>query len=170
LCDLTKLEYDPEETVVITIKKKGKSKGRSYDLSPEAASKLEQQLVAGAEAQLTENWSFLRDAVTTSLEKTKGQTLEDLEDEESQFIAEKRASLREEGVSEEERRQPNAPASKCPTRHMNKGRIQTTIRDGKRFAYRKCNDCNADIPEQTAEQRKNYMSGKAPQGVNIRDL
>ena len=63
-CDLTKTEIpEGDEIVTITIKRQGKKSGRSYELSSKAAAQLEQQLVAGKEAALDENWSF-RNAIT----------------------------------------------------------------------------------------------------------
>jgi len=191
-CDLTKQEYDPDTTVSITIKAKGKSRGRSYDLSPEAASKLERQLVSGD--PLPEGWDFTASVKDESRSSSRGrssQTLGDLDDDpdavlesDAQFVAEKKASLREHGVlgdddsEEEEPREPSgdspvgralgATGDKC--RHMNKGRIQTTMRGGKRFIYRKCTECRKDIPEQTSDAKEQYMSGRAPKGVRIRDL
>jgi len=180
-CDLTKQEYDPEETVIITIKKKGKAKGRSYDLSPDAAARLEQQLVAGNDAALESYWSF-----SSHTKKATGRrTLEDLEEEEpegdARVVAEKKRELREAGVLEDEspREVPTdgpvgkvlgVPKSKCPTRHMNKGRIQTTMRDGRRYAYRVCPDCQTRIPEKTADDKLAYRNQKIPKGVNVRDL
>lgn len=182
-CDLTKHEYDPDETVTITIKKKGKRQGRSYDLSPEAAAKLEQQLVAGSEARLPEGWSFgatlgviqdtpqLPDAVNTA-----GGTLEEFSDNIEAAVAQKRAELVASGGITDEERLPEKPVleevvgSSNGCRHLNKGRIQTTMRNGRRFVYRKCSKCFADIPEMTSEEKRDYMSGKTPQDVNIRDL
>jgi hypothetical protein len=180
-CDLTKQEYDPDETVVITIKKKGKRQGRSYDLSPDAASKLEQQLVAGNEATLPEGWGF---ASAQPTQKNKRRTLEDLENEDedeeddSGFVANKKAELRDQGVigDDDEEREPNtalgqalgASGQKC--RHINKSRIQTAMRKGKRYAYRTCNDCHKTIEEMTAENRRQYMTGKPPKGVKIKDI
>ena len=83
-CDLTKQEYDPDETVTLVFKKKGKTNGRTYELSSSAATKLEQQLVAGKEAALEEGWGFTKNNSRTprSMEETPVRTLGDLENEE----------------------------------------------------------------------------------------
>ena len=115
----------------------------------------------------------------------RGRTLEDMEEEEpeddSRAVAEKKRELREAGVigDESPREVPTdgpvgevlgAPKSKCPTRHMNKGRIQTTMRDGSRFIYRVCSDCQKRIPEKTAGDKQAYRNQKTPKGVQVRDL
>ncbi len=177
-CDLTKQEIEDEDSlVIITIKKKGKTKGRSYDLSPDAAAKLEQQLVAGSDATLPEDWSFMSVPAARS---ARGRTLEDLENEpedDAKFVAAKRRELREAGViGDESPEEPTeAPVidtttSKCPTRHMNKGRIQTTMKNGNRFIYRLCADCRKRIPEKTAGQKESYQNQKPEEGVNVREL
>lgn len=187
-CDLTKQEYDPDETVTLVFKKKGKS-GRTYELSSSAATKLEQQLVAGKEAILPEDWQFSgvsrRAATATNSDGRRRRTLEDLETEEGQddtkFVSKKKAELKEAGViKDEERQEPaeqvisealEAPKSKnngC--RHLNKGRIQTTLKGGKRFIYRKCVDCRTNVPEMTTETREAFMNGKTDPDVRARDL
>lgn len=60
--------------------------------------------------------------------------------------------------------------AKSGCRHINRGRIQTTLRQGKRFIYRKCKDCQKDVPEKTTDQKKQYMSGDVPKDINIRSL
>lgn len=195
-CDLTKQEIDEDE-VLFTLKlaKKGSRSNMTYELSSTAAEALLAQL--NGRKELSENWQFVSPgdmAPTPPGVKGGGRrTLEDLEaeavqeadekiEDDSRFVAEKKAALREQGVlgdeeDEEPREEPTdgpvgkalgATTDKC--RHMNKGRIQTTMRGGKRFIYRKCADCRKDIPEMTSEARQSYMKGKAPKGVNIRDL
>jgi len=187
-CDLTKQEYDPEETVIITIKKKGKTKGRSYDLSPEAAAKLEQQLVADSGAELDEGWHFANglaenqpvDLSPRQPDKapvSTGTTFEEVAAAtDEKMIAEKRASLKEAGVDEDDREEENPEPERAlgsvdgnGCKHLNKGRIQTTLRKGKRHAYRVCRDCGAQIPEMTKAEKQDYMSGKLPADVNLKD-
>lgn len=184
-CDLTKQEYDPEETVTITFKYKGKVRGRSYDLSPAAAAKLEQQLVGSD--KLGEAWGFFAQA--TAAEPRRGprpaRTVGDLDTEPGEaekVIAEKKAELREAGVIPEhaEAKVPEVEISEvteiiggkkdCP--HMNKGRIQTTLRDGKRFIFRSCMECRARIPEMSKASKDAYLNGKVSKGddVNVREL
>jgi hypothetical protein len=181
-CDLTKQEYDPEETVTITFKYKGKARGRSYDLSPAAAAKLEQQLVGGS--KLPEDWGFVGQT-TTAQGRKAARTLGDLDDAaagEEQTIADKKSELRAAGVIPEqsEAKAPEPEISEVTEvvggrkdcSHMNKGRIQTTLRDGKRFIFRLCTECRARIPEMSKASKESYLSGKISKGddINIRDL
>lgn len=183
-CDLTKQEYDPDETVIITIKKKGKTKGRSYDLSPEAAAKLEQQLVADSGAELDEGWYFANglaenqpvDLTPREPDKAPGTTFEEVAAAtDEKMIAEKRAALKESGVTEDDREEDSTPERALGTqsengcKHLNKGRIQTTLRKGKRFAYRQCRDCNEKVPEMTKAEKQDYMSGKLPADIQLKD-
>jgi hypothetical protein len=178
-CDLTKQEYDPDETVVLVIKKKGKQTGRTYELSSSAATKLEQQLVAGKEAALDENWNFsVSNKPIRATNKPTTRTLADLESEE-QIIANKQAELRQAGIIEAEREAPEkpvlsgvieTPVNSNGCRHLNKSRIQTTLKGGKRFAFRTCADCRIKIPEMTIDEKKAFMSGKPDPDVNMRDL
>jgi len=177
-CDLTKLEYDPDETVKITITRNGK-KGRTYELSADAANKLEQQLVGGP--KLSADWSFGTTTFSREVESNKPRTLGDLEADDASFVADKRAELKEAGViSDEQRQEPEeeilaeplgAPKSTNGCRHLNKGRIQTTLKGGKRSIYRLCNDCRTRVPEMTAEERKSFMAGKiADPDVRVREI
>lgn len=164
-CDLTKQEYDPDETVKITIKRKNKGAGRVYELSPAAASKLEQQLVAGPEAMLPNDWSFGYSKPDAKTEEP--QTLADFDDD--QLVASKKSELREAGIlREEEETTERTAVNDSGCTHMNKGRIMTTLQDNKRFVYRKCKNCNARVPEMTAEQRQQYMNGKVDPDVRIK--
>lgn len=183
-CDLTKQEYDPDETVVITFKHKGKTRGRAYDLSPAAAAKLEQQLVGGD--KLGEDWGFYAQA---SPERGRAprpaRTVGDLNADSvsaERTIADKKAELREAGIipAQATATVQEAEVSEvteivggkkdCP--HMNKGRIQTTLRDGKRFIFRLCTECRARIPEMSKASKDAFLEGKVSKGddVNIREL
>lgn len=182
-CDLSKEEVgEDEELITIVIKHKGKS-SRSYEISSKTAGKLEQQLVAGMDAALGTDWSFGRgESVTVIAKDGSKKTLADLEYEEQEddtkFVAEKKNSLREEGVDFDQRPEPteekfvaalgvNAP-DQCS--HRTKTRIQTTIRKKKRYAYRNCKDCGKEIPEKSSKDRQGYMNAELPSDTNLRDL
>jgi len=194
-CDLTKQEIGDDDTVfTLKVAKKGTRTNMTYELSSAAAEALLAQL--NGRKELREGWQFsspgdmpvrppgVRDG--TPRRRTLGDLDDEGDDEEepeddSRFVAEKKASLREAGVLDEEsdeteERQQDGPVAKAVGAnrdkciHMNKGRVQVTMRGGKRYVYRKCADCREDIPEMTSEARQQYMSGKAPKGVRIRDL
>ena len=166
-CDLTKQEYDPDETVVITIKKKGKTKGRTYDLSPNAAAKLEQQLVAGSDAVLGDDWAFFRASPQSVPSRLRGDTLigskaDDGIEDDSSFVAAKKAKLREEGViGDEARKDITGPVSEAigviqgNCSHINKSGIQVS-EDHKK--YRTCNSCDKVILEHSPKDRQAYMN------------
>lgn len=181
-CDLTKQEID-EDDVLFTLKlaKKGSRSNMTYELSSAAAEKLLAQL--NGRDVLDKDWSFSNGDYAPATEDSapsRRRTLEDLEadavqeaEDDARFVTEKKAALREQGVlhDEEPREEPtDGPVGKAlgatkGCRHMNKGRIQTTMRSGTRFIYRKCTDCRKDIPEMTSEVRQQYMNAKAPKGV-----
>jgi len=186
-CDLTKQEYDPDETVTIVIKKKGKSTGRTYELSPTAAAKLEQQLVAGKEAILEDGWGFSSQSYDNNSKSTKKITLADLEheiQEEEQPEVQQESFYTEESLDSriEQKKQElhnsqeattnlvttgettNNDLKKCI--HLNKGRIQTTFKDGKRFVYRLCTGCHKRIEEKTASEKR-AVHDKVPDGFRI---
>jgi len=184
-CDLTKQEYDPDETVTITFKHKGKARGRSYDLSAAAAAKLEQQLVGGP--KLNAEWGFYAqtESVTRQGRPRPARTVGDLDTESGEAektIADKKAELREAGVipADAANKPQEAEVSevteivggKKDCLHMNKGRIQTTLRDGKRFIFRLCTECRARIPEMPLATKAAYLDGKVNKAddVNIREL
>jgi hypothetical protein len=172
-CDLTKQEYDPEETVSITIKKKGKTKGRTYDLSPNAAAKLEQQLVAGSDAALGNDWAFFQMLPTSTPSRLRGDTIigsqaDDGIEDDSSFVAAKKAELRKEGILDEEVREDiTGPVSEAVgviqgnCSHINKSGIQVSA-DHKK--YRTCNACDKVILEHSSKDRQAYMNTKAPKG------
>ena len=182
-CDLTKQEVEEESSLVtITIKIPGKKNGRSYELSPEAAAKLEQQLTAGPDAKLDHDWQFDKSASgrpswgVVPNETQKSTKLGDLDDD--QFVADKKQELKERGELGQERPElenailaPSLSASeKSDCLHMNKGSIQTTMRSGKRYAYRICRECRRQVTEKSKTDTQTYMAGKLPPDVNIRDL
>lgn len=173
ICDLNKQEIpEGDEIVTITIKRPGKKGGRSYELSSASAARLEQQLVAGKEALLDHEWCFaagtkLRTAVGDFVQVPK--TLGDLDDE--QFVADKKAELEATGRLDEVVETPSEPIlTQGDCRHLKKGRIMTTLKGGKRFAYRVCTQCRNHVPEQTVAERNAYMNGKLPADVSIRDF
>jgi len=170
-CDLTKQEYNPEETVTLTFKKDGKKSGRTYELSAKAAEKLEQQLVAGPEAKLPSDWTF-----GGSPERKKAVTLETLEDsieDDSEFVAAKKMELRDIGIISDEAREtvenPILFEETDGCRHINKSRIQTTLKNKKRFIYQTCRDCGKKIEAKTMEEKTSYMNSKLPPDVNMQE-
>jgi hypothetical protein len=179
-CDLTKQECDPDDLVTITIKKKDKGgRGRSYDLSPEAAAKLEQQLVSNN--ALDEGWRFAN-GLAENQEPTapeapaedRPQTLADFDEDAT--VAAKKAELREMGVIEDEREEVEGEISRAAgsnnsngCRHLNKGPIKTRMKNGKRYIYRLCRDCGASVPEMTREEKQSYMNGELPSDIRITD-
>lgn len=163
-CDLTKQEYDPSETVTLVIKRAGKKAGRTYELSAEAASKLEQQLVAGL--KLDTNWGFSSSQGST---RSTAKTLGDLEDEseaeiesDEAFIAEKISQRRAIAETDEGDELAEAIKPEGGCYHMNKGPIQTTMRAGKRQIYRVCRECRERIPEKRKDDKSKFMNAKAP--------
>ena len=180
-CDLTKQEYDPDETVSITIKKKGKGRGRTYDLSPEAASKLEQQLVAGSEAVLDPDWTFgsspkrIRSQPSPVDEwNISGDDHQEEPEDDSNFVAAKKAELKDQGVinkDDEPREVENSvfkDSGNCA--HMNRGPVQMTMRNNERYAYTICKDCGRQLPVKKRNDRDAYMSARLPSDVNMRDM
>jgi len=179
VCDLTKQETEEDSLVTIIIKIDGK-KSRSYDLSPEAAAKLEQQLVGGP--KLTEEWGFYAAQPQAGRGPRPARTVGDLDTDAvsaERTIADKKAELREAGVIPADAE--NTPqvsevteivGGKKDCLHMNKGRIQTTLRDGKRFIFRLCTECRARIPEMSKASRDAFIGGQLNKAddINIREL
>ena len=176
-CDLTKREFDPENEKVFTlsIAVKGKKAPMKYELSASTAEKVLAQL--NGSNTLKEDWSFSNGdyapAVDDTPEERPRRTLGDLEDEDdSQFVADKKAELREAGLLREED-EPVAESvinvtSGCT--HINKGPIQTTLRKGKRHIFRRCKECQTKVPEMSSADRQGFMGGQLPADVRLRDL
>jgi hypothetical protein len=173
-CDLTKQEYDPEKTVTIVIKKNGKKTGRTYELSEEAATILEQQLVAGK--KLEPGWGFGSSTSRRSErneESFEPKTLGDMDDD--KFVLEKKSEMEEQGIDPEERRAETESAISAATElgdgtnclHMNKSRINAGMKDGKRFFYRICQECRTRIPAKPKEEHKNFLAAKAPSDSRV---
>lgn len=177
-CDLTKQEYDPSETVTLVIKRGGK-KSRTYELSSDAAAKIEQQLVSGK--QLSNDWFFASVLPAVAREGGPRRTLGDLEHEtpneddketDAQFIAGKKREMTEEGVDLDSREKDDESESVIPDLrtsgdclHMNKGRIEFHVRAGERHYFRKCRECQSRVPEKQKGERASYMNAKAPRGT-----
>jgi len=179
-CDLTKQEYDPDETVTITIKKTGKGRGRSYDLSPDAAAKLEQQLVAGSDAVLEDDWDFRSKPKPEPRARPERDEYirnrdfgdDDENEDDSRFVAAKKAELKEEGIINTEPREVVNSVFKgngnCS--HPNRGRVQMTMRGEERYAYTICKDCRAQLPYKKKSDQENYASAKLPADVRMKDI
>lgn len=164
-CDLTKAEYDPDLTVTITIKKPGKGRGRSYDLSPEAAAKLEQQLVSNHE--LHPHWSFGYASPDTEPKEPRSTSSGETDDD--KMVAKKKAQLEEMGVDIKEVTIPKTTSEQKGCTHINKTAISFARKDGNPFAYRTCKECDLILPEKTAKGKKSYLSQALPEGVNLGD-
>lgn len=186
-CDLTKQEVeDAGSLVTITIKAEGK-KPRSYDLSAEAAAKLEAQLTATRDHKLDPNWFFANGKVANPVPRV---SLDDLtnqvEDAQSKrenppddddWVSERKQELRKTGRTrkKEEKKEDvaieviaNDDGSGCP--HMNKGRVRMEIRADQQYAYHVCRDCGTELPAMTKDQKQAFLNGKPPADVNIRDI
>ena len=179
-CDLTKQEFNPDEDTVFTLSivKKGRKSPMKFEVCASAAEKLLAQL--NGKGELPEDWSFARNVpsrrAVVSEELDIGSNMDDGIDDDSNFVARKKAELREEGIigNEEEERELEGGAisqalgakqENCV--HMNKSGIKVTS-DHKK--YRTCNACGKAIPEQSSGDRTAYLSATPPKGVNIRDL
>jgi len=186
-CDLTKQEFNPDEDQIFTlsIAKKGRKAPMKYELSASAAERLLAQLNGSKE--LDADWRFAREEPDAMPEEgsTGPRTLGDLEyeqeesEDDSHFVASKKAELREAGILEGEREEPEestigkalgAAQVNNGCAHLNKGPIQTTLKNKKRFIFRVCRECRQQIPEMTAAEREQYLRGKTPEGVHQRDL
>lgn len=170
-CDLTKQEYDPDETVTLVIKRSGKKAGRTYELSADAAAKLEQQLVSSN--KLPEGWGFI--GGSTREDGSGKRTLADLDtdsprSDDANFVAAKKREMEAEGVDTEPRKKqedqpivlPGMAVDGSDCLHINKGPIQTTMNQGKRHIYRTCRDCRKRISEKTVEEKAAFLGAKAP--------
>jgi hypothetical protein len=171
-CDLTKQEYDPDLTVTLTIKKGGKKSGRTYELSPEAAEKLEAQLIGSN--KLGSGWFFacvvpappLHEQIAEARGLVSTNKMAEPEPEDEEWLKKKRASL-----TEEERPGPEVVAQDAgDCTHMNKGPVVATMRGEERYAYRICKNCRKQIPEKRRNQKASYMGARAPDGINIKEL
>lgn len=190
---------EDDQVFTLSIAKKGRKAPMKYELSAAAAEQLLAQLNGRKELREGWSFYSPGDMTphppgVRGGESPRRRTLGDLEEEvpqeadepfedDAKFVTAKKASLREEGVlgddPEEEtpRELPqDGPVGKAmgastgSCSHMNKGRVQITMRGGKRYVYRKCVDCRKEFPEMSSEARQQYMSGKPPKGVRIRDL
>jgi len=175
-CDLTKREYDPEDTVKITITRKSK-KGRAYEISSDAAEMLEKQLVAGEE--LVEGWDFHgveqiyspQEVSPAPRQETK--FIAEEEDSELKAILEKKRRIQANDEEEHPKRaakkedwsdyQPKRRLGDCM--HMNKGGIQ--FKDD--AAYRVCKNCGAKVPEKKRTEQSEYMGAKPAAGTKLKD-
>lgn len=178
-CDLTKQEYDPAETVTLVIKKSGKKTGRTYELSAAAAARLEQQLVSGN--KLPEGWSFSGSNIRHGRSDSENEdgptkrTLADLErGADATFVATKKQEMVAEGVDISPREKSDDQPTILPEieyvdgsgcMHINKGPIQTTMKNDKRHIYRTCRDCRKRISEKTVEEKAAFINAKASAGI-----
>ena len=186
-CDLTKQEVeDAGSLVTITIKAEGK-KPRSYDLSPEAAAKLEAQLTATRDQKLDPNWNFSSGSrVSTTANAadfepeqiTTAASRRDGVKDDSAWVSEKKRELKRSGRTKKEPEVKkediaieviaNDDGSGCP--HLNKGRVRMEIREDQQYAYHICRDCGNELPAMTLDQKQAFLQGRAPEGVQLRDI
>lgn len=173
-CDLTKQEVEDDSALVtIVIKIPGKKQGRTYELSAEAAAKLERQLVAGN--KLDTNWSFNSSLRSPSGEEQSPRTIGNLIDDDDQFISDKKREMRDEGIDlsprEKEEDQsimlPEIAVDGSDCLHMNKGPVQTTLRNGERHFYRVCRACRGRVAEKLRDDRKAFLAAKPPAGSRV---
>lgn len=169
-CDLTKAEYDPAETVTLIIKKNGKKTGRTYELSSQAAAKLEQQLVSGS--KLPDDWSFV-DRGTNKISRRIISTEENLEPEtqeqsDEELIAAKHAARVE---AQDNNIEPDPVPLMDPNvcLHRNKSRTHMKMDGEKRVAYKICKDCRNVVPVHKRDERVDYATSKVPSDINLKD-
>lgn len=166
-CDLSKAEYDPAETVTLVIKKNGKKTGRTYELSPQAAAKLEQQLVSGS--KLPDEWFFggITRSVRPNITIEEDLVPEEQEQSDEQIIAAKHAAREEVEEDVEPDSIPAIDPSICP--HRNRSRTHMKMKNGERFAYKICKDCRKMVEVHKRDERIDYANGKVPSDINLKD-
>lgn len=189
-CDLCKQEYDPDDTYNLTFKPPGKKAGNKYDLCPQCAEKLQQQLVASSEAVL-ENWVFgspsmkilskdeMRemDAPLPPEPDAASRRVELADGDDDQFVLGKKREIEaREAETQEQTRNSKVPGfvekpagNKCP--HYNKSPIMAgQTSDGSKTFFQKCRDCGKKLTPPSAQDRHTVATSKPPKGVNLRDL
>jgi hypothetical protein len=193
-CDLSKLEYDPEDTVKITIKRKNKT-SKSYEISVDTADKLETQLSPAGEP-LESDWSFTAMNVLPAEESLAPTPVENMPspaerrkaleeadpDGDDDKLAGKIKRQHKDRIKEEKDKPKKASGSSQITvnrqiqggdpdcSHMNRTRPQMTItEDDKRYAYTNCLDCGAEIPIKTHAERARLNNMKAPAGTRVKN-
>lgn len=154
-CDLTKKEYDPADTVQITIKA-GKKKGRTYELSPEAAEVLERALVS-REAHMIVPQGYSPDYI----EEEKKSPPQDEDDENEILIREKEVRNHDDWPETIE----TSSSDECS--HPNKSRPTLRTVEGKKDLYRKCNDCGEFLIYSTLKEKDAFMRAKPGKGINV---
>jgi hypothetical protein len=165
-CDLCKGEYDPDDTHIISVKKKGKQKANVYDLCPNCAEKIQQQLVAQSSETLEALWRFGYLPVAEADVKcgnpeperevrgSRRAELESLQQADNDLISrkdnERRNSLKEAGQTMTEEAEATevpyetvapAPLEDGSCAHMNRGRIQAV--QGQ--FLQECRDCGEKL-------------------------
>lgn len=174
-----KTEYDPDETVTITIKQKGKRKGRSYDLCPEAAEALEQALVSKKPHTVVVRGKKITEEVVRTAEMMYSD--DDLPDDDA-FISEKMAQraaengddtppksdMEVEAASERVAVGGGMTEDGAQCMHPNKTPPRNRTVKGKKGFWHVCKDCGALIKPISAKSREEYHRAKPPNGVNIK--
>lgn len=176
-CDLYKTEFDQDETVTIVIRAKGKRKGQSYDLCPEAAEALQQALVSRTAHRIV--------PMTQETQRSQGQSKRMLEEvfgndpvDDDVFIDRKMVERGDETPPSEsedvevefesEREVVGGSKSKDEKcMHPNKTPPRERIVKGRKGYWHVCKDCGAKIKPTTAKYRAEYNRQRPPKGVNV---
>jgi hypothetical protein len=194
-CDLCKGEYDPDDTHIISVKKKGKQKAHTYDLCPECAEKIQQQLVAKSSDVLPEEWEFcspnsartneqegrLRRAVglaEADEAPVRGSRRAEItaQQEDDDMIArkedERRAALAEAGHPEEEQEEPReVPYETVEPAPLDDGSCAHMNRGRIQVVrgqfVQECRDCGETLEPNSSSERAAYMGAKPGTGVTL---
>lgn len=184
-CDLYKTEYDPEGTVTVTFKIKGKRKGQSYDLSPEAAEALQKAMVSRTAHHIV---AASKPRGKPATPNGQSRALGDVFDEDGlpdddEFVSQKMAQRKLHG--DPDTPPPTTPETetevaseritvgggttedggKC--RHINKTPPRQRVVGGKNGFWHVCKDCQTLIKPVASKSRATYHGATAPKGVNI---
>ena len=163
-CDLCKVETD--DLHLLSLKKSGKKNTNKFEVCEDCTDKLQKQLVAGENAQ---EWSF---ATVRVVAETKPEIIyTDTEDDENNMRRlkdqERLETLSSMDIDPVEMETP-PDSGDCV--HMNKGRVNLTMRNGKKFAYRICKQCRQQIPEHNLGSKDKYRNQKLEKDINLRSF
>lgn len=186
MCDLSKLEYDPDTTVTITFKKAGRGgKVRRYDLSPESAAELEQALVGNVAHKLVPAAaSTIKDKPSDPRKPPDngddivrvGDAEFNIDDDEliNKKEAERKAyneQLDTEAMPADEaddiEEAPKVTREQKECVHANKTPSRLKVVGGKRGFWRQCKECGKLIKAKSKRARAAYGKATAPEGTSI---
>ncbi len=174
-CDLSKTEYDPDSTVTIVFKRKGK-RGRQYDLSAESAETLEQAFVSTEAHKIVpvQRMSGHRqDGSSESRPDTEDlstkRTVGDFDiDSDDALIAEKERGRKEFNETLENHPeeiitvQPPVTEEQERCLHANKTPKRPKTVGKKRGFYQECKDCGKLIKARSMKSQRAYLAAQAP--------